>query len=596
MLKFQNKKIENLALPLSKIIIIFVVSFFIVGFFFPYYDYPNDSREYGVYAIRLAGGEYEFSSELLSDTGKDEFLPANWIKTARSTGIPDAMPGMAALGAIFYKIGGDAGLFYLGPVFAISFLIVSERIATRFFGSFVGLLTLCFLATNEIFFWVGRGLLSSNIFSLLFIIGFYFLIQFLLTKKHKLLFFSSLFFMSTVFFRLNGIIIFPVEIGIIAGYFIIKYFYQLKNKDKNETKTLHQAKEKKNKNILKILVCILIPWTVFFGFFMIFNDYYFDDPTTSIYTATDNPRITLESEQDTKYTFDIERIKKYLNHFLPYPINRIGDITNNETNVVNEFALPNFLNIFSNYHLGIITLMIMIISIIYTIKKKENRTLVISSSLFILFFILFYSFEPIAETRQGSGRDILPTIPLFYMMLSYVIVKIIKNSSNYSKKGRILSYFPRIGAILFLILIIPIAFFFADYSQILKNEGLVFKNPNNFYDKFPVDFEGIPKESVIVTYFQKGSVLVYGAIPFTPTWDENSNELHYQKLSTTLKETISGGNQVYIFKDPKYDEEKKFYEKFFSKNDLILKNYSDSFCQILIDEYSEMKNDKECLE
>ena len=45
---------------------------------------------------------------------------------------------------------------------------------------------------------------------------------------------------------------------------------------------------------------------------------------------------------------------------------------------------------------------------------------------------------------------------------------------------------------------------------------------------------------------------------------------------------------VYILKDPKLDEEKVFYNEFFSNNGLILKDYSDSFCKIVIDESLKM--------
>ena len=85
------------------------------------------------------------------------------------------------------------------------------------------------------------------------------------------------------------------------------------------------------------------------------------------------------------------------------------------------------------------------------------------------------------------------------------------------------------------------------------------KDPNKFQGKFPLDFEGISKESVIFTYYQTWSVVAYGAIPFTPSWDEGYDDEHYQKITETLKETISKGMDVYILKDPKLDEEKVFY-------------------------------------
>jgi hypothetical protein len=606
LIKIKKNKIERFILPISKITIISFLVIFLCGFFFPYHEYPNDSRGYGLYAIRLVDGDYEFSSDLLTSTGKDEFVPATWIKTPHDTAIPDSMPGIAVLGAIFYLIGGEAGLFYLGPIFAICFLIASERIATKFFGPYVGLLTLSFLATNEIFFWVGRGLLTSNVFSLLFILGFYFMIKFLRTKRYNLLLLSSSLLMIPSFFRLNGIIILPIEITIIGSYFTILYIKKLKNKNLLKNKESIFLKIDKNlskMNILKILVCILIPWIIFMGFFVSFNNYYFDDPTKTIYTATENPRISISQHNDDTF-IDQDRMKKYLNHFLPYPMNRITDFVSNSIDTINfptnESFSSNkyFEEIFGNNNLGIFVLAIILISLIISFRDNENRMILISMCIFIFGFIIFYSFSPIAINRQGSGRDILPLIPFFYMMLSYVIFKILKLSikDNLNWKKIIFSKILKSGVILFLIIIIPMSFIYADYSQIIKNNGLILKDPNEFEGKFPVDFNGISKEKVIFTYYQVWSVVAYGAIPFTPSWDEGLEDEHYQNISDTLKETISKGKEVFIFKNPKLEDERTFYMEFFSNNGLILKDYSDGFCQIIIDQTSQMKSDKNCFQ
>jgi len=600
MIQIEKNKIEHIILPISKIIIISVLALFLLGFFFPYYELPNDSRGYGLFAMRLIEGEYEFSSELLSSTGEKEFIPASWIKTVHNTAIPDSMPGIAVLGAFFYIVSGEAGLFYLGPIFAICFLIASERISTKFFGPYVGLLTLCFLATNEIFFWVGRGLLTSNIFSLFFIGGFYFLMIFLRTKNNKFLLISSSLLMIPSIFRLNGVIILPIEILIIVGYFTYMYL----EKSKNEITNYHNKNNLfSKKNILKILTYTLIPWIVFFGFFGLFNNYCFDDPITSIYTATDSPRINIDTEYNEDEIINLERIKKYLNHFLPYPVNRVTDVVSNSELEVN-FPITNsffnndlFKNIFSNYNLGIIALIIIIIALVIGLKENENRTILISFSLFILGFILFYSFSPIVANRQGSGRDVLPLMPFFYMMLSFVIWKILKSSvkEQKNKKNLIFSKIIKISTVLFLIVIIPISFTYADYSQIIKNEGWKLKDPNDYYEKFPPDFEGITKESVIFSYYQTWSVIAYGAIPFTPTWDEGIDDEHYQNTAKILENTILEGKKVYIFKDPKLNDERIFYKEFFVNDKLILKDFSDNFCEIIIKESTKMMNDVECL-
>lgn len=604
-MQIKKNKIESYFLPSSKIIIISFLTLFLFGLFFPYYEYPNDSRGYGLYSMRLAEGNYEFTNEHLRSTGNNEFVPANWIKTSHNTAIPDSMPGIAVLGAIFYIVAGETGLFYLGPIFAICFLIISERIATKFFGPYVGLLTLCFLATNEIFFWVGRGLLTSNIFSTLFIIGFYFLIKFIETKKTNLLLLSSFFLMIPSFFRLNGIIIFPIEIIIISSYFMIKYYQKIKNK-----KYLERSQNIKKvnsiirkKDFIKISLSILIPWMIFIGFFMIFNNFYFENPIESIYTATENPRIII-SQDNNSDLFDSDRIKKYLNHFLPYPTNRINDYFTESTNSINilNYETLNlneyFKQILGNHNLGILVLITLIIAMGIGFKQRENKTLLVSISIFIISFIIFYSLNPIATNRQGSGRDMLPLIPFFYMMLSYIIVKIlrikIKNSFNFKKM--IFSKIVKTGTLLFLIFIIPTSFFYADYSQIIKNDGLNLREPSNFVGKFPASFDGISKNSIIFAYYQTNSVVSYGAVPFTPSWDKGFTNEHYQKTSDILKQTILKDNEVFIFKNPKLDDEKKFYLEFFANNELILKNHSENFCKIIIKKSPDMNSDKNCFQ
>ena len=102
------------------------------------------------------------------------------------------------------------------------FLVISERLATKYFNKYVGLLVLIFLSTNEMTFWVGRGLLTSMIFSIFFIVGIHFLLKFLKTKSELQILLSSICFTLAVFIRPNGIIFIPVEIFVVVSYFIFE--------------------------------------------------------------------------------------------------------------------------------------------------------------------------------------------------------------------------------------------------------------------------------------------------------------------------------------------------------------------------------------
>ena len=113
-----EKKIDLVAI--SKIIIIVLMSIFLVGFFNPFYEYPNNAKLYGYQSIVIANGNYEYENELLQDTGFWEFVPTPLVKTQHNTAIPDILPLFPIIGAFFYKMFGLSGLFYLNPIFTIS--------------------------------------------------------------------------------------------------------------------------------------------------------------------------------------------------------------------------------------------------------------------------------------------------------------------------------------------------------------------------------------------------------------------------------------------------------------------------------------------
>ena len=108
----------NYLVNAAKIAIIVSMGIFLLGFFFAFYEYPNDARGYGLYSITLSSGQYEYTNELLETTQKWEFVPTQ-VKTIHNTVLPDSMPGIAFVGAIAYIVAGHTGLFYLGPLVMI---------------------------------------------------------------------------------------------------------------------------------------------------------------------------------------------------------------------------------------------------------------------------------------------------------------------------------------------------------------------------------------------------------------------------------------------------------------------------------------------
>jgi len=179
--KFKSKKIFPLGL--IKIIIIIFVSVYLIGEFLPFYLERGDDSLYGFGAIQLVNGSYEYTNEFLQNTEYKEFNFGPFIKTIHQTLIPNGAIGIYGLAAFSYFLGGYYALFYLGPIITILFLIISERVISKLFGGFAGLVALIFLSTDSLVLNIGRQLLTECIFGLLLILGCFFLINFL-KKKH----------------------------------------------------------------------------------------------------------------------------------------------------------------------------------------------------------------------------------------------------------------------------------------------------------------------------------------------------------------------------------------------------------------------------
>ena len=84
------------------------------------------------------------------------------------------MPGFPFLSFVSYAVFGIPGLVLLNPAITISLIFVSERISTKLFGKYVGLLTLLFLATSNLIFRNSLRLQSDIVFSvfILFLVAF----------------------------------------------------------------------------------------------------------------------------------------------------------------------------------------------------------------------------------------------------------------------------------------------------------------------------------------------------------------------------------------------------------------------------------------
>jgi len=233
---------KNIILNSAKLAILVFFSVMVLAHFVPFFEATPDSYVYALKSESLTQGSWTVTNDLLQNTGDWVYVPNSWKKTIHNTAIPKYPPGLPVIGSIFYFVSGPYGLFYLGPILGISLLIVSERIATRLFGRYVGLLTLMFLVTNGVI-WVGaKHLLADNFFAIFSILGFFFLIKFLEEKRFSNLFISSMLLSLSGFIRLNGVIYLPIEIILIGAVLIFELF---------KKKGIRLGKQEQNSTVLK---------------------------------------------------------------------------------------------------------------------------------------------------------------------------------------------------------------------------------------------------------------------------------------------------------------------------------------------------------
>jgi len=110
-------------LGIIKIAIIIFASFYLLGNFWPFYE-GVDAYIYGIKAIDIANGSYEYTNEFLQNTEYKGFRFGPFIDTIHGTLIPIGGIGIYSLAAFSYILGGNYALFYLGPIITILFLII----------------------------------------------------------------------------------------------------------------------------------------------------------------------------------------------------------------------------------------------------------------------------------------------------------------------------------------------------------------------------------------------------------------------------------------------------------------------------------------
>lgn len=556
----QIKKTDKI-LTVGKIVIIGFIGIYLIGNFTPYFE-GEDSFLYGLSAKNFAEGKFSISNELLQEYGRDEFTGGNWLKTIDDNAVPVAALGLSLLGASFYLVAGEYGLFYLSPVCAIILLIVTERISSNLFGKYVGFLTLLIMASSNLLIRNTVRFQTEAFFSLLIIIGVFFLIKYLRTKNNYALLASTslLTFSATV--RIIGFTFFPLELIIILGYLI----YNFRKKDSIDSKNRKKIKFSK-KQITKVIIIILIPWMIFFGWWTDYNEKNFGEPFTNYGQQSQlkkyetSPLALIEFQNE-----DFENIKYYSKYLLPYQIPAI------------QHNLGENSEILGKNWLGILSLLAICAVIGISFYKKNKRLEVIVLIIFILGMLWFYSAITTAERAEkgAPARFMLPAFSMSSILFSFLIVNVLEsNLQQYNKKIKITFRSCKIILVSILVLFFLLAFYFSPPIKSIIDEKYEFKDPRIFNERYPLEMEGLTENSVIIAK-QLDWAIDYGATPFSI---RIGPEISLESVNL-LKEILEEGKEVYIFKEPTESDEKEMFVKLVNEHNIIFKDFSPTFCKV----------------
>ena len=584
--KYKNKKI--FLLGIIKIAIIILTSVYLIGSFIPFYS-GEDPYLYGLRGVDIAEGSYEYTNKFLQEE-LPGFIPNQHVNTIYNTIIPIGAVGIYGLSAFSYLLGGYYALFYLGPIIAVLFLIISERVVTKLFGGFAGLIALIFLSTDTMLLDVGQQLLTGNIFGLLLILGCFFLIKFLHEKKEFSILLCSVFLAAATFFRYNGVIFLPIEILIVASYFLFQYI-KIRKKDV-------EVKSPSNLNLIKLLskieikkflktsLYILGPWFIFFVFLFNFNSYYFGEPFTTYWEQKTN--IETENVISSYFLFDSERfesINKYSSKFLPDQTNFLV-----KTFSFNLVSLDKFL-------ISVISFSLLFSALFISLYFKINRKEIIVFIIFILGLLFFYSSQSVISITSSPERYILPILPLFFGILGYLLYTAWK--INYqritSKHYQIISKSWKGILIVIIVVFISSSLYYSKpVDSLIIKQNFEFKNPQDFADRYPLDKEGLTEKSVVLSLVGK-YVVEYDVITFNPfkgyshkidTW--KSEELKQESINL-MKKMLDDGYELYVLKYKHFGDH-SYYKYLEFEHGLILKEHSKTFCKLIRIEVSNEEN------
>ncbi len=554
----KHNKLEKNLVKITKIVIIVFISFSVLGQFVPFFEGSN-SYFYGIASILFVDEGLTVTNPFLEKYETNEFLIENWLRTNENEMTPMSGNGLIALGGIAYFFGGYFALYYLSPILFIILLIVSERIATKLFGKYAGLITLIILSASNLLFRNSIQLHTESLFCLLFILGTYFLIKFGRTNQTYLVLIASTMFAFSSTVRLTGIILLPIE------FFILSIFI-INNRSKN-------------KKIISLIFAV-VPWVIFLLVFAYGNILTTGEPFVVYGTLNEGYTRFFESSPLSLIAFeetDFENAKQYSKYLLPYIfVGAFNSIDNNFENILGE------------HWIGLIPIIIISLIFIFSYKSRSKKLEVFVITLFILGIIWIYGSITSEELGELGvpGRYVLPGFVLSSMLFGYAIEQIF--SKIRKRKGTKIKLL-QLTLVSSLFVIVMISYNFSPAIAMFDQENY-FKNPFDYEREFPLNDEKILEDSIIVTPVgarsQEYNLASFRLITINHTSINSIN---------LLQDIIKEKDNVYAFKIPFNNGEKNMIQNLIDNHEFILEEFSETFCKMKLKSEQKSISDEKCL-
>jgi hypothetical protein len=383
-----------------------------------------------------------------------------------------------------------------------------------------------------------------------------------------------------------GLISFPIEIIFVITYFTIIEIKNIKN-DKGSINLkklyVYGIKKVKGKKVLKTFGFLILPWMILLLGNMMFFSYFFDDPMANYLTIekTKNYDHTVDTliEFESK---DFENIKQYSKYLLPYQIP--GTYNKIDSNLDEHFG--------ENWP-GLVGLSFLFFITFVSIKTKDHRFHIILFMIFIISYVWFYSaitWEERSEGKEIPARYMIPAFVLSSFMIGFITEKILKFTVK-RKKLKVSLTIIKSLIIFGLILFFIIGFYF---HPSIQNVGGDFKNHENYSERYPLDFEGIEPNSIILSH-NSIRVLEYNGLISFDVMPLHENGVQKNSVEL-LKQLNDEGYDIFTFKKSFNYMGLEIKKTLIEEYNIILKNHSKTFCKVEFQISDNLKSDKECLD